>query len=156
ADRFSLFISRRSHNFAICQSRVTVSVEIPSAAAISSFVSPPKNRSSTTRALRSSCKSQHIERVIESDTVPAAVRDHEVFLECDVERASTSLLIVAGARRVDEDPAHLSRGQREEMRPIVPVHSIDVDHPQVDLVDERRWRERMVRTLSAQIAAGLS
>ncbi len=46
--------SRRSHASAICQSRVTVLTETFSASAISSLLSPPKKRSSTTRPLRGS------------------------------------------------------------------------------------------------------
>ena len=45
-----LLSSRRSHSFAVRQSRATVSTETPSTAAVSSTFKPPKNRSSTTRA----------------------------------------------------------------------------------------------------------
>ena len=42
------FSSRRSHAFASFQSRLTVSADTRSTSAVSSTVSPPKNRNSTT------------------------------------------------------------------------------------------------------------
>ena len=132
--------SRRSHSFAICQSRVTVSVEMPSAAAISSFFSPPKKRSSTTRAFRSSFAASEFERVIEGNEIRTARRHRERFVERDVDRAAAALLVASGARRVDEDPPHLTGREHEEVGPVLPVHLIEVHQPQVDLVDERRGR----------------
>src|SRR5262249_9227658 len=47
-------ISRISQALAVFQSRITVPSEMPSASAVSSMLSPPKQRNSTTRLLRRS------------------------------------------------------------------------------------------------------
>jgi hypothetical protein len=45
----------------------------------------------------------------------------------------------------------VTRRDGEEVRAIVPVHPLDVDHPQVDLVDEGRRTQRVVRPFTVQV-----
>lgn len=53
AANYSFFSnSCNNHNFAVRQSRLTMSVETPIAEAVSATVRPPKNRNSTTRLFR--------------------------------------------------------------------------------------------------------
>jgi hypothetical protein len=45
----------------------------------------------------------------------------------------------------------VTRRDGEEVRAIVPVHPLDVDHPQVDLVDEGCRTQRVVRPFTVQV-----
>ena len=67
--------SRRSHDFANCQSRWTVSGDTSRASAVSCTLNPPKKRSSTTRLFRLSI-SQRLQGKVERDQVGRAVDRH--------------------------------------------------------------------------------
>ena len=81
-----------------------------------------------------------------------------VSLFCyDVERDARSSIAtlrrVACAGVIHEDAAHQLSGQSKEVRPILPGHSLLIDQPQVDLVDEGRRNERVIRAFPPQLAA---
>ena len=67
-------------------------------------------------------------------------------------RASTPLLIAASATRVYENPPHDTGRHRKEMRAILPLHVANIDEPQVRLVDERGWLERVAVTFMPHVA----
>jgi hypothetical protein len=55
---------------------------------------------------------------------------------------------------VDEDPAHDLRRNTEEMRTILPVDAPLIDEPDVHLMNESRWRQRVVGPLVPELARG--
>ena len=131
--------SRSSHSLASFQSRFTVSGDTFSASAVSSTLSPPKNRSSTTWARRSERRGEVRQRLVQRDQVLAALLRHDQRLvERHARGAATALLIALRARGVHEDAPHQPRRHREEVRAVLPAHVPEVHQPQVGLVDERR------------------
>ena len=64
-------------------------------------------------------------------------------------RASARLLgRVPRPRVIDQDPPHLMRRDRKELHAVLPADPPLIDELQVDLVDQRGRRQRMVRTLA--------
>ena len=122
-----------------------------SAAALSSFVRPPKNRSSTTRALPLVPLRQQVQGVVERDQIRSTFGDDQRLVERHQDGAAAALLIAPGTCRVHENPPHVTCSKGKEVSAILPVHVIKVDQPQVDLVDERRRPERVVRPFSPQV-----
>ena len=55
---------------------------------------------------------------------------------------------------IHENPAHHLRRDAEEMRPIPPVDLPLVDQPQVDLVNQRGWLQRVADPFAAKLARG--
>ena len=112
--------SRNSHTFAICHSRITVFVETPNASAVSSWLSPPKNRISTTRLLRSSMVASALSassRATRSDRA----RSPGLFVERDVLGPTAAFAVLACAGEVDQDATHQPRRQGKEMGAVLPL-----------------------------------
>ena len=147
------FSSRISHAFASRQSRITVSGDTPSAAAVSSTVRPPKNRISTTLALRSSIFASASSASSSRDEIAARFGDHQRFVERHRLRAAAPLLIVLRPREVDEDAAHQARRHRQEMDAVLPVDLLRADQAQVGLVDQRGRLQAVPGALASHAAA---
>ena len=111
------------------QSASTVLGEMARLCAASSHVKPPKNRSSTTRALRSS-RSASFER--------ASSRS----------RKSTS----GSTQRDNVSVAHHRRGDAKEVCPIERIDGARFDELQVRLMNEGGRLQGVVRTLAAHVA----
>ena len=146
--------SRSSQAFAIFQSRMTVSGDTCSAAAVSCTLKPPKNRISITRLFRSSTFASA------SSASSSATRsrsgsgeEREVRSEADVHGAAPALHVLLRAREIDEDASHQASRHRQKVRAVLPVHALGLDQPQVGFVDERGRLERMVAFLSGHAAA---
>ena len=149
--------SRSSQFFANFQSLITVSGEIFNTSAVSSTLNPPKNRSSTTWAFRSYLRRQGPKRVVDGNQVVWCVGgDSQVLVERHTMERAAALLVVAGAREVDEHAAHEAGGHREEVRAILPLHPSDINEPDVNLVDERGCLEDVIRTLPGHVPPGQS
>ena len=89
------------------------------------------------RSSRPAPASERGERIVEGDEVRRRVRRRErAFVEGDLHRATAALLIPLRASRVHEDPPHEPRGHRQKVRPVLPVHMLDIDQAQVRLVDQ--------------------
>jgi hypothetical protein len=67
---------------------------------------------------------------------------------------AASLLILPGSCEVHEDAPHQSGGHREKVRPILPVHALRIDQPQVSLVDEGSGLEAVARSFTAHAPSG--
>ena len=65
--------------------------------------------------------------------------------------ASATLVVVTRARMIDEDTPHRARRHGEEVGPILPLHAIELDQPEVRLVDERGRLQRVAVTFVAQV-----
>lgn len=68
-------------------------------------------------------------------------------IECDLHRRGAAFEGVAPARMVHEDASHDLRGDREELRPIVPVHVALRIESQPRFVRERSRLKRMAVAL---------
>jgi hypothetical protein len=55
---------------------------------------------------------------------------------------------------IDQDAAHHLRGDAKEVRPILPVDLALIDHPQVNLVNERRRLQCVGGAFASELAAG--
>jgi hypothetical protein len=55
---------------------------------------------------------------------------------------------------IDEDPAHHLGRNAKEVCLTVPINLTLVDEPQVHLVNERRWLQRMVGPFAPKLAGG--
>ena len=75
-------------------------------------------------------------------------------VEPDARSPIATLLSVACARVIHENATHQSSSQTKEVRPILPGHSLLIDQPEVDLVDEGRRNKRVICAFSPQLAAG--
>ena len=80
------------------------------------------------------------QRAIERDEIdPAALSPivHEQpFVERDLHVRAAALRRVPGARALDEQPPHRDRGERDEVRAVLPLRRSLLRQPQVGLVDE--------------------
>ena len=129
--------------------------ETPSVCAVSSIDNPPKNRSSTTRALRGS-SAPALERVIDGDQIRVALVRRQVdVIERHANGAGPAATIgAASPRDVDEHAAHHLRRHAEEVAAVLPARLIPPEQSKTHLVDERRRLERDVRSLAGEIAQG--
>lgn len=94
------------------------------------------------------------ERLIEGQYIDSDCRCHgRCVTKADHRDVTASLVSVAAAGIVDQHLPHETRCQCEEMRAILQCHPIDVDKPQVDLVDQLRRLQRVARPLRAQARA---
>ena len=140
--------SRSSHAFASFQSRMTVSTDTLRTVAVSSTLSPPKNRSSITRLFRSSTFASSASASSRATRSCPGARAGDEPVEGDPDGASASLLIALRPRVVDQDPAHQSRRHREKVRTVLPLDALDVDEPQVRLVHESRGLQTVPEALA--------
>ena len=67
---------------------------------------------------------------------------------------TAALLVLSGARKVDEHPAHQAGGHREKVRAILPLDPMNINQPEIDLVDERGGLEDMAWTLTGHVSLG--
>ena len=122
------------------------------ASAVSSMVRPPKKRSSTRRACSgSSCSRRSSASSSATRSIDGDAAGDERLVQRDARLRAAALLRAAGARPLDQDLAHRVRGDRAEVRAVLPALRAILHQPQVGLVDERRRLERLARTLAAQI-----
>ena len=125
--------------------------ETPSTSAISSSVSPPKNRSSTIRLCRGSSLRQLVQRLVQRNHV------HWPLLDYAAPSSRATLLPPAPLGRtmmlgmIDQNLAHQVGRDAEELRAAGALHLRLVHQPQVGLVDQRRRLQRVVRPLAADI-----
>ena len=149
AHRVSSRCSQARANF---QSRPIVSTDTPSSRADSATDSPANTRSSTTRALRSSTFARSVSASsIAEHALGAQVGD--IHVERHDLLVAAALLIAALPRVVHEDEAHQLRGDRQEVRAVLPLHPALVSQAQVGLVDQGRRLDGVVRALAGQAAA---
>ena len=147
--------SRWSQASASRCSRPIVPTETFSARAVSSTLSPPKNRSSMTLHLRASTAASAV-----SASSSATMSSHFIGAKVDdlVERrrrlTAAALLAAVTTGVVDEDLAHEMGGDAEEMRAGFPVGHCLRNQAQIRLVHERGWLKRGGRVLVAQVVRG--
>src|SRR5215472_10133503 len=99
--------------------------------------------------------SQRAQRLIQRQQIdPRLFRGLGSFLQRDVDRSLPALLVAAGAGQVDEDLAHQLGADSEEMSPVLPGPFLEINNPQVDLVDEDGGLENVPGWLSCHIAMG--
>ena len=55
------------------------------------------------------------------------------------------------ARRIDQNPAHLSGRHRKEVRAVLPLDPVDIDEPQIRLVDQGGRLQRVSRALAVHV-----
>ena len=147
--------SRASQAQATVQWRLTVAGEMSIASAVSSTVSPPKKRSSTSRAWLGIERREPIERLVERDEIDRSLAaGHERLVERDALARAAALLRAAGACALDQNLAHRMRRDRAEVRAVLPPSRFVLHETQIRLVDERRGLQRLAGTLAAQITRG--
>lgn len=100
-------------------------------------------------------RGQRRQRLIESDQIVAGfARNHQRFIERQHGGATAALLVVARACRVDEDASHHPRCHRKKVRPVLPLHLLDFDEPQIRLVDERGRLKCVIGPLPVHVMPG--
>ena len=123
------------------------------ASAVSSTVRPPKNRSSTSRACSGSSACSRSSAPIEREDVDGRIlAGDERFVERDARAAAAALLGAARAGALDQDLPHRVRGDRAEVRPVLPAARAILEQSKVGLVHERRRLQRLARTFASQVA----
>lgn len=75
-----------------------------------------------------------------------------LIVQGNAQGVSRTFNCVSAPCMVHENAAHHLGGDRQEVRPILPVNPLMVDQPQIGLVNERRRLERVVAPLPAQLA----
>ena len=137
------------------QSRLTVEGDTSRTCAASSIVSPPNARSSTILARAASTSSRRSERLIQREDGDAVWRGGVFgFVDGHTAYAVATLDRVVTASVVNQDPAHDLCRDAEEVRSILPVDMALVDEPEVDLVNERRRLQGVVRPLASKLPRG--
>ena len=136
--------SRYSHPFASAHSRFTVAGDMPITAAVSSTVRPAEEAQLDDPRLLGIERFEPGQRAIEREQVdrhpPSCAGAATALVERHDAAASATCLTRRSRRRVvDQDPPHQLRGDREEVRAVLPVERragpIEL---QVRLVDEGR------------------
>ena len=133
---------------------MTVSTDTPSATAVSSTLSPPKKRISTTLLLRSSTGASASSASSSARRSRQARPTHQRFVQGHFLRAAATFLVVPRARVIHQDPPHQSRRHREKVRAVLPLDSVDIDQPEIRLVDERRRLQRVTHVLVPHVVPG--
>ena len=64
-----------------------------------------------------------------------------------------AFLAAPAAGRLDQDPSHHLRRQRQEVRPVPPFDAVDLNQPQVRLVHQGRRTQCMIWSLLAHVAS---
>ena len=147
--------SRNSHNLANRQSRFTVSTEVSSAAGGLLNAQASEEAQLDDLCLARVNRLEPPQRVIQFDEVPLRLpRYLHRQLQRDFGRSSASLVVVPGASVIDEDPPHRARRHREEVGAILPLDAIEVDEPEVRLVDERCRLQCVTSALMSQVLPG--
>ena len=97
---------------------------------------------------------QRAQCITESDKA-ALLRLRQLSEVIDIHANCTgaTFLPVSAAGRLDEDPSHHLRRQRQEVRPVSPFDAVDLNQPQVRLVHQGRRLQRMIRSLLAHVAS---
>jgi hypothetical protein len=96
---------------------------------------------------------QAVQGIIQGNDIGIRFAAHRgSILQGEVEQATTSLLVTAGASKVDQNAAHQLGGHGKKMRPILPIYLSAVYEPQVHLVYERGSLESVARSLPGHIA----
>ena len=140
-----------SHARAIVQSRSTVASDTCSASAVSSLVMPAKNFISTTRALRASVAARASSAASRSSrSSDRRVDEGQAVRDREFRGRTPSFLGRPRARVIDQDAPHDVRGGAEEVDAVLPADAALIDQLEVDLVHERRRRERVIGPLAAQ------
>jgi hypothetical protein len=73
-----------------------------------------------------------------------AIKRYSVLLSAALRGLTTTGVI-------DQDISHQSGGETIKLRAILPLNFLLIHQPQVRLVNQRRWLQRVVRTLPPQI-----
>ena len=68
--------------------------------------------------------------------------------------ASASPVVATRASRVNQETAHHPGRKRKEVRTAFELNPVDVDQPEVGLVDESRCLQGMTRWLTPHVAVG--
>jgi hypothetical protein len=114
---------------------------------------PAKKRISTTRHFRastvSSASSASFKARKSVDGAAPAISTSSIAT-CSTP-AGLPLLTAFRACGVDQNPPHEARSHREEMRPVMPLHLLDVDQSKVGLVDEGGGLKRVTGSLPAHV-----
>jgi hypothetical protein len=58
------------------------------------------------------------------------------------------------SRMIDEDPAHHLRRDAEEVRAVLPGDALLANQPEVRLVDQGGWLQRVIRAFATKIRGG--
>jgi hypothetical protein len=83
------------------------------------------------------------------------VTGYRLFIEFSSSAASASLETGAAPGAFHENPPHCFRGCGEEMPPVVPGSlAARANQPQIRLVNQRCWLERMPRIFMCQMSGG--
>jgi hypothetical protein len=77
----------------------------------------------------------------------------EQFIQLEGRDSSASLVTISMTAMIDEEPAHGLGGEREPVRPSLPLDDPFFLQLQPGLVHERRRLQRVIAALSAQVAA---
>src|SRR5215813_4396541 len=117
---------------------------MPRTATISSSVSPPKYRNSTTLAWRgASC-----------ENAARASSTARIDRSGPGDKAAVSSMFTSGARRAYQNPPHHLCGHSEELRPLLPFHLGHVYQAKVDFVDQGSGLQAVAWALVFHIPAG--
>ena len=130
--------SRTNHTLANRQSRITVSADTWRASAVSSTLEPAEESHFHYMTLPQIERRQRIQGIVERDQLLTGLAgDEERFVQRYLLGAATPFLISTGPGRIHQDAPHHSGRHREEVRAVLPPHLINLDQPEVHLVDER-------------------
>jgi hypothetical protein len=99
------------------------------------------------------CAKPH-ERVVEHQHVDdREVAAGDVVIQRDV-RGTAALLGIANSRVIDENPTHGARCGAQEVDSVVRRERRAAEEAKIGFVNERRWLERVIRSLAAHVPAG--
>ena len=100
---------------------------------------------------------QRLQCVVELHDIPAEARSRRPGASSS-ETIAHRLRACGTGGRAPHRPAspHQPGGHREEMLSVLPLHALDVDQPQVRLVDEGRWLKRVTCPFAANMLASNS
>ena len=133
------------------QSRLTLRSETPSTCAVSSTLNPPKKRSSTTRALRSSIADSAVRA---SST---ATNSDSRLMEGRASSNVTRNASLPACPRSSRGPPRSGYGaslerNSEEVGTILPTHVAGIDQAKICLVHECSCLQRVLAVLTSQCA----
>src|SRR5439155_20062870 len=98
---------------------------------------------------------QAFQCIIQSQEVGVGLRSYDqTLVKINAGRSSSSFLITARSREVDENASHQLRTNRHEMSSILPFDFPNIHQAEISLVDESRRLECVSEALTDHVTAG--
>jgi hypothetical protein len=95
------------------------------------------------------------QRVVKRHEILIRLIGHEQrFVKSDAGCGAATFLVLPRARVIHQNVAHHTRGDRQEMRPVLPLNMLSIDEPQIRFVYEGRRLQTVAHAFARHTTTG--